>query len=455
MEKAIIYQMLPRLWGEGKMSSVDSETLNYLKKLGISHVWYTGIIEHSTCQPFVKGNPGSPYAISNYYNVNPYLADNEKNAIDEFKSLVKRTHEHGMKVLIDFVPNHVGRNYKDGRGEIPHFDYSDYDWTDTYKINYSHPNTWETLKGILRHWLSMGVDGFRCDMVEMVPPEFFKWVIAQIKEEFPGTLFIAEVYKKECYYQYIKEVGFDYLYDKSGMYDVLRGIAAGWGSTKSITWNWQSLGDLQPNMLNFLENHDEQRIASPWFTGEGENWAYLYSSLMLNKAAFMLYFGGEVGITAEEGHEGRTSIFNFCHPEALDRLWKYVHEGRGLRRSETGILAGYRRALALANRPCIQNGLTFDLNYCQKAENGFDFDKDYVFIRKSSNKTNKLKNEIILFFCNFSKKCTGNGTKSGKKVRVTISDHAFDYLHLERNSDLMEKGVEVDVKYGECTLVKL
>ena len=309
------------------MSSVDDATLDYLRGLGISHVWCTGIIRHSTGKPFVKGDAGSPYAISDYYDVNPYLADVPSRRISEFRALVRRVHDHGLKLIIDFVPNHVGCDYSDKHGGIPLYGWHDYDWTDTVKIDYSAPGTWEAMYQIVRFWASKGVDGFRCDMVELVPPEFLKWLIARIKDEFPEIVFIAEVYQKEKYRMYIDDVRFDCLYDKSGLYDVLRAIAAGHGTARAITWNWQFLQDLQPRMLNFLENHDEQRIASPWFAGSPDDYSALCASLMLNTAPFMLYFGQETGVDASEGHEGRTSIFNFARPASLQRLCDYVHGG--------------------------------------------------------------------------------------------------------------------------------
>lgn len=455
MKKIIIYQMLPRLWGEGKMSSVDDATLSYLDKLGATHVWYTGIIRHSTAQPFVKGNPGSPYAISNYYDINEYLADDKNQRMNEFNSLIERTHSHGLKAIIDFVPNHVGRDYNDDVRGIPHFDFSDYDWTDTYKINYSHPDTWETMKGIVRYWAAKGVDGFRCDMVEMVPPEFFKWLIAEIKREFPEIIFIAEVYQKERYSQYIKEVGFDYLYDKSGLYDVLRDIAGGHGTARAITWNWQFLQDLQPHMLNFLENHDEQRIASPWFTGKKDNEAYLYASLMLNTAPFMIYFGQEVGADASEGHEGRTSIFNWCKPKELSDLWEHVHGVGRLNREEAATLRSYSKAFSLACKDFAGSGLTYDLCYCQNNFEGFNPDTDFVFIRKSTNKTKKLKHVTYLFYARFSNNGTNFGTKNTESVTVRIPDHALDYLGLSLSKEQREEGIKIETAQGHCTVSEL
>ena len=437
MSKALIYQMLPRLWGDGRLSSVDDATLSYLHDLGITHLWCTGIIRHSTGKPFVKGDAGSPYAISDYYDVNPYLADVPSRRISEFRSLVSRTHAHGMKLIIDFVPNHVGCDYCDRHGGIPLCGWHDYDWTDTVKIDYGAEGTWEAMYRIVRFWAAKGVDGFRCDMVELVPPEFLKWLIAKIKEEFPKVIFIAEVYQKEKYRKYIDEVCFDYLYDKSGLYDVLRAVTAGHGSAKAITWNWQFLQDLQPRMLNFLENHDEQRIASPWFAGRPDDYAALCASLMLNTAPFMIYFGQETGVDASEGHEGRTSIFNFARPESLQRLYAHVH-GRRLSRKESDILAHYRTALQLASGPAVSEGLTFDLCYCQSQAEGFNPDKHFAFLRHSGNET-------LLFCCNFS----------DQEARMTLSVpyHAAEYFGLMTNP--RPEGVSVTVAPFDYTVISL
>ena len=435
MRKPIIYQMLPRLWGEGRMSSVDDATLDYLRGLGISHVWCTGIIRHSTGKPFVKGDAGSPYAISDYYDVNPYLADVPSRRISEFRALVRRVHDHGLKLIIDFVPNHVGCDYSDKHGGIPLYGWHDYDWTDTVKIDYSAPGTWEAMYQIVRFWASKGVDGFRCDMVELVPPEFLKWLIARIKDEFPEIIFIAEVYQKEKYRMYIDDVRFDCLYDKSGLYDVLRAIAAGHGTARAITWNWQFLQDLQPRMLNFLENHDEQRIASPWFAGRPDDYAALCASLMLNTAPFMLYFGQETGVDASEGHEGRTSIFNFARPASLQRLCDYVHGG-SLTAEETAVLERYRAALRLALDPSVSEGLTYDLCYCQSAADGFDPDRHFAFLRHSEGGT-------MLFCCNFS--------GSAARLRIRIPQHAVDYLGLGCN--LSPDGISLTVSPYDYTVI--
>ena len=448
MAKRILYQMLPRLWGNGRFSGVDAAFLSYLRDtLRVDTVWYTGVIRHATrrvdsgCTPskVVKGDAGSPYAITDYYDVNPYLADDPLRRMDEFEDLVARTHAAGLKVIIDFVPNHVAREYNgaltpaperplgadddptehwkasndfyyypgeplhlpvpaDGYSECParasgnsFTPFPDVnDWYETVRINYCefHTPTWDKMAAIVRYWARKGVDGFRCDMVEMVPPAFMQWLIATLKQEFPHLLFIAEVYEEEKYRQYVDEVGFDLLYDKSGLYDDLRAITCQGLSARLVTWNWQMLGNLQPHMLNFLENHDEQRIASDFFAGSPEKgYAALAVSLLLNDAPFMLYFGEEIGERGMDdepfsGINGRTTIFDWWQVASLGRLEKWIASGHcgGLNKSERSVLARYREWLALSRRPAFAAGKTFDLCYCQWGE-GFNPETDYAFLR--------------------------------------------------------------------------
>lgn len=432
----IIYQILPRLWGNGRFSGVNAESLDYFKKLGVSHVWYTGIIKHSTGKPFVKGDPGSPYAISDYYDVNGYLADDGDNRMSEFEDLIKRTHEHGMKVVIDFVPNHTGRDYADSHGGIPNCGRYDYDWSDTLKTDYSQTATWDAMLRILKFWADKGVDGFRCDMVELVPVDFFKWVIAQMKQEFPKVVFIAEVYRKERYREFIERAGFDWLYDKSGLYDVLRAIVAGHGTARAITWNWQSLQDLQPHMLNFLENHDEQRLASPWFAGHARNFACVGASLLFNDAPFMLYFGQEIGLDAAEGHEGRTSIFNWAKPEGLQRLYTHIHKEGKLLPEEQAVLQRYKTLLTLGAKRIITSGQTYDLCYCLDSVNGFNPERHFAFLRHSGDKT-------MVFICNFDS-CEAS-------MRIALPKHAVDFLGL----DPAKAGTVLDVTVPAFDLVSV
>ncbi len=541
MGKVIIYQMLPRLWGNiggknikngtlkdngcGKFSSIDTISLEYLRSLGVSHVWYTGIIRHATaedsdgCTPssadWVKGRAGSPYSITDYYDVNPYLADEPENRMEEFHKLVERTHAAGLKVIIDFVPNHVARDY--GRFAAAHpaptgmaalgesddksvhwKDSNDFfyypgiplalpiqnqtymempamasgnsytsspgvnDWYDTIKLNYcdSHTETWEKMYDIVNFWAGQGVDGFRCDMVELVPPAFFKWLISRIKKDRPDLLFVAEVYQKTLYSKYIREIGFDLLYDKSGIYDTLRAIVEknakdsgvpveDWQSAKRITWNWQSLGDLQPYMLNFLENHDEQRFASDFFGCDARNsYAALYTALYLNNAPFMLYAGEEVGERGMDnegfsGRDGRTSIFDWWAPSSLTRLYKYIHgEKEALTPEEESMLDAYRKALKFAAEDnAVSKGTVYDLCYCNYASDGFNPDRHFAFLRD-------FEDETLLIVCNFS--------KNDADMKISIPEHAFNWMKMPESEEFNHTTpVSVHVTATNGVIIKL
>ncbi len=391
--KKIIYQTLPRLWGNGRFSAWDAASFDYLHSLGVDYVWFTGIPRHATGQSFVKGDPGSPYAISDWYDVNPYLADVPDRRLEEFDALVRRTHEAGMGVLIDYIPNHVAPDYC---GSIRHFDWCDGDWTDTRKNDWSAPQTCTEMLEILRFWASRGVDGFRCDMVELVPPEALKALISAVKSDYPDLLFVAEVYRKENYPRYLDEVGFDLLYDKSGLYDTLRAVCCDGGSARGITWNWQWLSQLQPRVLNFLENHDEQRLASPEFLGDArKGMAPLACSLLFNTAPFMLYFGQEVGVDAAEGACGRTSIFNWCDPRGLRDLYRSLHGGPVLDRAEAALLGRYRTLLGYAKLPAFASGGTWDLVYCNEGAPGFNPERHFAFVRYGAR-------QAWIVVCNFS-----------------------------------------------------
>ncbi len=527
--KTIVYQLLPRLWGNrcpspvpsgsleengcGHFSGVDDATLAYLGSLGVTHVWTTGVIRHATteafpgCQPsnpaIVKGRAGSPYAICDWYDVNPYLADSPAERMSEFRNMLGRIHANGMKSVIDFVPNHVSRDY--GKVGLAHperpvlgagddssvhwsaendfFYYpgqalslpgaevfsewqvvydefpakasgncfspspSENDWYETVKINYCdfRTSTWDKMLDIVRFWKEQGVDGFRCDMVELVPWQFFKWMIAEIKQEYPDTEFIAEVYQKDSYRHFLKEVGFDLLYDKSGRYDTLRDIVQGHGSARRLTSCWQELGDLQSGMLDFLENHDEQRYASEFFAGVPSGGsAALCQSLLFNDSAFMVYNGqeiGERGMDSEgfSGRDGRTTIFDWWSPAGLRRLHEYVHSGKGLTASESECMEEYSSIFALASS--ISDPRSYDLCWCNTGSSGFNPDKDFAFLRRRGE-------GLLLFCCNFD--CPDNSSKS---VTVRIPPDAYSYFGLPAPSSPSE--ITVSVRKGSYSVTRI
>lgn len=515
-EKPIIYQLLPRLFtnynencvkngsleqnGSGKLNAINTRILNSIRDMGITHVWYTGVIEHAHCPDYshigiprhnrhlIKGEAGSPYAITDYYDIDPDLAVDPTKRMAEFEALVERTHRAGMKVIIDFVPNHVAREYHsdaapadapadfgtDDRTDwffhrdnnfyyLPYTTFAPigvdlgegderyiespakasgndcftptpgiYDWYDTVKLNYGvdygnftrHfepiPDTWLKMLHILRYWAKKGVDGFRCDMVHMIPVEFWQWALPQIKTTFRGIIFIAEIYDTALYAPYIN-AGFDYLYDKVGLYDTLRGIDCHNAPAHSITAAWQRIDGLQHHMLNFLENHDEQRYASAFYAAEPEKvWASLVVSATISTGAVMIYAGqelGEPGADAEgySGLDGRTTIFDYW---SIGTLRRWLNRGypanKNLTSAEVLLRVRYARLLQLCNSiAAIARGGFFDLTYANPHSTQFNPDKQFAYLRHTAD-------ELVLIVANFDDKPVN--------VSVNIPAHAFQHI---------------------------
>lgn len=508
MNKIIIYQIFTRLFGNrntsriengtiaengcGKFNDFDAKTLKQIKNLGITHIWYTGVIRHATQTDYtkygiprnhpaiVKGKAGSPYAITDYYDVDPDLAIDVNNRMEEFEAMLQRTHKAGMKVIIDFVPNHVARQYHslmkpDGVKDLgeddnkqngfdpqnnfyycpgcnfsPYFDLyngetepyqenpakatgNDHfgpcpgvnEWYETVKLNYGVdyyagrigyfdpvPNTWHKMLDILLFWSSKGVDGFRCDMAEMVPAEFWGWATNRVKSKYSNIIFIGEVYNPSEYRNYISN-GFDYLYDKVGMYDTMRSATCGQCNTSAITHAWQANDDIRSHMLYFLENHDEQRVASTFFAGEGKKGIPAFvASVLMQQNPFMLYAGeeyGESGMDKEgfSGLDGRTTIFDYWSIDTLCRAtWNTLNE------DEKKLYEIHQKVLRIANKEqSICNGAFFDLMYANN-----HLDRQYVFIRR-------YESELLLIAVNFDTRdvCIG----------VNIPEHAFNFLNME------------------------
>lgn len=513
-KKTIIYQLLPRLFtnscdhcvvngskrqnGCGKMNDITTAVLNKIRDMGITHVWYTGVIRHAlktqysgipSCNPYiVKGNAGSPYAITDYYDIDPDIAVRVKNRIGEFQRLVARTHEAGMKVIIDFVPNHVARQYhsiakpenvedlgatdnKDiafspmnnfyympgqqfapsinlGQGDEFYYEkpamatgndcFHPYpgvnDWYETVKLNYGidyatgqrHfspiPSTWHKMRDILLYWAQMGVDGFRCDMAHMVPVEFWNWVIPQVKEQFLELIFIAELYDVGIYRDYIFNGHFDYLYDKVSLYDTLRAVVTGNARAAAITGCWQAVEGIGDHMLNFLENHDEQRIASSEFAGDATRaLPALVVATTISRAPFMVYHGQELGEPARDaegfsGRDGRTTIFDYW---SVDTLRRWYNGGKcdtaRLTSEERQLRHFYKKLLRLCNsEKAIAQGEFYDLMYVNG--DSLNCDKVYAYYRH-------CKGERLLIVANF------NGLD--ETVHLNTPQHAFQEMGME------------------------
>ncbi|WP_044204088.1 alpha-amylase family protein [Flammeovirga sp. OC4] len=512
--KIIIYQMMTRLFGNtnntnkpwgtlddngvGKFNDINDAALQGIKELGTTHVWYTGVIEHAVITDYrksgiplddadvVKGRAGSPYAIKDYYDVNPDLAVNVDQRVEEFEALIKRTHDNGLKVIIDFVPNHVARKYhsdkkpkgvedfgasdnvkagfdannnfyyipgkpfvvpegyqplggdkfptSDGKfKEVPAkvsgngavtFAPTVNDWFETVRLNYgvNHisgngekvfdingdvPSTWKKTLAVLTYWTEKGVDGFRCDMAEMVPVEYWNWMIPKIKKINPKIRFIAEVYNPTEYKNYIFNGKFDYLYDKVGVYDSLRAVMEdrNGSSLSNLTKVWKDMDGFNNHMLRFLENHDEQRIASKEFAGDPAlGIPGMAVSAALGSGPVMVYFGQEVGEPAIgasgfSGDDGRSTIFDYWGiPEHQKWVNGHKYDGDLLSDEQKTLRNDYKNLLKAAKgSEAIRKGHLIDLQQFNRTNSQYNVDKTYSFIRYTN--TDK-----VLVVANFENK---------------------------------------------------
>ncbi|MCJ8209276.1 alpha-amylase family glycosyl hydrolase [Mucilaginibacter sp. RS28] len=508
--KLIIYQLLPRLFGNtktankfygsieengvGKFNDINDRALDELKKMGFTHVWYTGVIEHATMTDYsaygiqpddpdvVKGRAGSPYAIKDYYDVDPDLAVDVKNRMAEYEALIKRTHAHGLKVLMDLVPNHVARTYhsdvkpvgvrdfgqdddkslafspandfyyipgqqltvpagynpggddfhsllKDGKFDenpakatgndaftaTPSIN----DWFETIKLNYGvdymngrakHfdpiPPTWQKMYEILHFWSAKGVDGFRCDMVEMVPVEFWNWVITKLKAEQPDLVFIGEAYDVGKYHDYIFNGKFDYLYDKVGLYDGIKRLVR--NEDHATTWDinrvWNhDCKNMDEHMLRFMENHDEQRIASKDFAGDPKlAIPGMIVTATLHNGPVMVYFGQEVGEPADDtegfsSEDGRTTIFDYWGvPEHQKWVNNGQFDGGQLSEDQQQLRNFYSKLLnVVKNHEALNSGKFYELMIANEHSEGFNT-KVYLYARYTTK-------ERVLVAVNFNR----------------------------------------------------
>lgn len=479
--------------GAGKMNDINAQVLRQVRGLGITHIWYTGVIRHATATDYtayaiprqhpsvVKGRAGSPYAIADYYDIDPDLAEDVARRMEEFRALVRRTHEAGLKVIIDFVPNHVAREYRSickpqgvrdlgqdddtskhfdpqnnfyycpGASLEPAFDLEDYeerparctgndcfhpypgvnDWYETVKLNYgvdytgggSHhfdpiPSTWTKMVDILLFWAAEGVDGFRCDMAEMVPTAFWSYASQKLKAAHPEAILIGEVYNPALYRAYIAS-GFDYLYDKVGMYDCLRGVVCQQRAASEITAQWQATDDIRDRMLYFLENHDEQRIASDFFCGDAHKaLPAMMVSAWLRTNPVMVYAGqewGERGMDHEgfSGVDGRSTIFDYWTVQAV---YQGYFDRSSLGECQRQLEADYQQILRLANEEkALREGELLDLMYANAPSPCFDPQRQYAFLRKKDD-------ELLIVNVNFS--------ADQRTTQIRIPAHAFDFFHI-------------------------
>ena len=528
--KPVVYQVFTRLFGNknttnkpwgtieengvGKFSDFDEKALKSIKDLGASYVWYTGIPHHAVITDYkaygisdddpdvVKGRAGSPYAVKDYYNVNPDLADDPANRLQEFEDLIARTHAQDLKVIIDIVPNHVARTYKslsapDGVSDFGANDNKSVeyardnnfyyvvgesfkvpvstnaylplggeshplsdglfeeipakwtgngsrapqpdanDWYETVKVNYgvrpdgsydfeklpdtyrdqdlqAHvefwkgkdvPDSWIKFEQIVHYWLDKGVDGFRYDMAEMVPVEFWSYLNSSIKQKNPDAFLLAEVYNPALYRDYLQLGKMDYLYDKVEFYDSLKLLMQGKGPAQALEDIQASMQDIELHMLHFLENHDEQRIASPDFAGDAEKGmpAMVVSSL-ISRSPTMLYFAQDVGEDGSEetgfGDPTRTTIFDYAGVPAHQRFMNDgAFDGGQSTQEEKALRAFYEKLMMISAKHPTMLGEYHSLHSFNLKQASDYSDSQFSFVRYTDTKA-------LIVVSNFSESST-------------------------------------------------
>jgi len=588
-KKEVVYQVFTRLFGNtnttnkpwgtleengvGKFNDFTDKALSEIKDLGVTHIWYTGVPHHDVIRDYtkfgisnddpdvVKGRAGSPYAVKDYYNVNPDLAENVENRLQEFEELIERSHKADLKVIIDIVPNHVARNYKSLTNpegtkdfgadddvsleynvnnnfyyvpnkafEVPDFlngykplggenhPLSDgnfeenpakwtgngsrspkpsfYDWYETVKVNYgispdgkkdfdelptgfededyqkhfefwqdkTVPNSWIKFRDIALYWLEKGVDGFRFDMAEMVPVEFWSYLNSSIKMKNPEAFLLAEVYNPSLYRDYIRKGKMDYLYDKVQLYDTIKNIMQGRGLTDHIPPIQEYLQDIEHNMLHFLENHDEQRIASPEFAGNAlKGKPAMVVSATISTAPTMVYFGQEFGEDGSEnagfGNASRTSIFDYVGVPTLQR-WvnDKKFDGGQSTEEEKSLRDFYKRLLNFTIKSDALMGEYQDIHQFNRENTEWYNEKVLSFVRYS-------ENEKLIVISNFSAE-ENYGFELQipeniiQKWNLKNGEYQFkDQLYKEYSSTLVVKNkqakIRIDLKPLESFILKL
>ncbi len=507
-----IYQLLPRLFsntnetrkpngtlaenGVGKFADINDAALKSIHdELGATHVWLTGVLAQATSMDYsaigkpaddpdlLKGLAASPYAIKDYGDVCPDYAIDPAKRLEEFKVLLDRAHQAGLKVIIDFVPNHVARSHDSKLVSFGHTDDpkiffspknnffwlqpdspgggpplrlptvrdgqilsptcrvlgqgdglfgpetktgrvtgnnastwspSQNDWYETVKLNYGFdfttgrrgyphagdpsqpvPDTWRKMDVVLAHWQSLGVDGFRCDMSHMVPPEFWGWALDRARSRNPAVYFIAEAYnndpmKVEGGYDLVAHhhnvmlellnAGFDAVYDDPS-YKTLKSIYDGQSWANDLDGVLAAQGSyVFPNSLRYAENHDEVRLASKGnWGGLGMEVGRPVSGVLfgISRGPVLLHSGQEVGEPASgsEGFSddnGRTTIFDYWSmPEVAKWVNGHRYDGGRLSPQQKELRAFYGRLLKTCGEPAFADGEFYPLNGANKDNEAF------------------------------------------------------------------------------------
>jgi len=511
-ERIRIYQLFPRLFGNataqpvpwgtlrengcGRFNDLHSNVLESLRDMGFTHLWLTGILRHATgtahpglpADPpdLLKGIAGSPYALKDPFDLCPDYASRPEARFEEFRALRDRIHAAGLRLLIDFIPNHLARSFafgrcpehepgargRGGRGDDPgvffdpdnNFYYlqpgpdgpplrlppvppalaerlgpdryqgeatfgrvtgnnvarwnpGPQDWYETVKLNYGFdfitgqvahphwgrpdaaiPDTWWKMDALLAHWQEEGVDGFRCDMAHLIPPEFWQWALARARHRRRETLFIAEAYDddpsgvpsrnpllaslnnvndgRSRASTNLLDAGFDAVYEGAARRTLKRIYdGPGWANDLAPADPFTEAG-----AVRYAENHDEVRLAAPGEWGNvGQEVGRPVSALLysLSGGPILVYNGQETGegdrpgsASGYGGQGSRTSLFDYGTMPGVLRWLQSLHGGT-MDRNTGALRAYYRRLLRLMGEPAFLHGRLEWLNPANAASPGF------------------------------------------------------------------------------------
>ena len=291
----VIYEIYPRSFSQqGNFDGITAR-LDSLRELGVTILWLMPI--HPIGQLKKKGTIGSPYAVRDYYEINPDYGSKE-----DLKRLISESHKRGMKVIIDIVANHTAWDsvlmqhpefYKrDAKGNITY----PYDWYDIAALDYRNAQLRRYMTDMLKYWIrEFDLDGFRCDVAGEVPTDFWENARAELDKIKPDILMLAEAHKAELL---VKAFELDYSWPlHSALTDVLQGrkpateIRAAW-EKEVKEWPRNS------THMRFSDNHDERRAIARF----GERGALAASALVFTLDGVpLLYNGMEAGDTTESG----------------------------------------------------------------------------------------------------------------------------------------------------------
>ncbi|HSE38621.1 MAG TPA: alpha-amylase family glycosyl hydrolase [Blastocatellia bacterium] len=295
VREGVVYEIFPRAFSaEGNFDGITAQ-LDRLMDLGVTILWLMPI--HQTGQEKRKGSIGSPYAVRDYYSINPEYGTKE-----DLRRLITEAHKRRLKVIIDIVANHTSWDsvmmktpdfYKhDAQGKITW----PYDWTDVAWLNYGDPKLRDYMIEMLKYWIrEFDLDGFRCDVAGEVPVDFWERARSEIEKIKPDVVMLAEASKPDLL---VKAFDLDYAWP---LHSTLSEVLTGSAPASAIRGVWEQERAKFPRgatHMIFSDNHDERRALARF----GERGALVASVLVFTLDGVpLLYNGMEVGDTTESG----------------------------------------------------------------------------------------------------------------------------------------------------------